>query len=126
NPDKVDRTFEPGSTGGGRGGSAKYQYYETRDGKFLLFCAIEPKFWEHWCLAVGRADLLDRHDPERVVDFGVGEDELRLEIQKVFHARTLAEWMEVATEHDIAMGPALRFDEIEDDPHLQSRGQVVL
>jgi formyl-CoA transferase len=33
--------------------------------------------------------------------------------------------MEVAIEHDIAMGPALRFDEIRDDPHLQARGQVV-
>ncbi len=34
--------------------------------------------------------------------------------------------MQLAVEHDIAMGPALRFDEIADDPHLASRGQVVV
>jgi crotonobetainyl-CoA:carnitine CoA-transferase CaiB-like acyl-CoA transferase len=33
--------------------------------------------------------------------------------------------MQVAVEHDIALGPALRFDEIQTDPHLQAREQVV-
>jgi crotonobetainyl-CoA:carnitine CoA-transferase CaiB-like acyl-CoA transferase len=123
NPEKVD----PASArGGGDGtGSAKYQYYETKDGKYILFCAIESKFWEHWCRAVGREDLLGDHRKDLVVDFGDGEGNLRLEIQKVFHTRTQAEWMEVAVDHDIALGPALRFDEIQTDPHLQAREQVV-
>ena len=34
--------------------------------------------------------------------------------------------MKVAVEDDIALGPALRFDEVADDPHLQARGQIVL
>ena len=33
--------------------------------------------------------------------------------------------MQVAAEHDIAMGPALRFDEIDCDPHLRARGMIV-
>jgi formyl-CoA transferase len=33
--------------------------------------------------------------------------------------------MQIAVDADIAMGPALRFDEIQRDPHLQARGQVV-
>ena len=125
NPDKVEEGTARDSTGGGAGGSAKYQYYETKDGKFVLFCAIEAKFWKNWCMAAGREDLLGDHRDDLVVDFGRGEDELRLEIQKVFHTRTASEWMDIAVEHDIAMGPALRFDEIQDDPHLLARGQVV-
>jgi crotonobetainyl-CoA:carnitine CoA-transferase CaiB-like acyl-CoA transferase len=123
NPELVD----PASArGGGDGtGSAKYQYYETKDGKYILFCAIEAKFWEHWCRALGREDLLGDHRKDLVVDFGDGEGNLRLEIQKVFHTRTQAEWMQVATDHDIALGPALRFDEIQTDPHLQAREQIV-
>jgi crotonobetainyl-CoA:carnitine CoA-transferase CaiB-like acyl-CoA transferase len=105
---------------------AKYQHYETSDGKFVLFCAIEPKFWEHWCRAVGREDLLTSHRDDLVVDFGGGEDDLRREIQRVFHTRTQAEWMQIASDADIAMGPALRFDEIRDDPHLAARKQVVV
>jgi crotonobetainyl-CoA:carnitine CoA-transferase CaiB-like acyl-CoA transferase len=128
NPEKLDQTWSGGGGGGGAGagGLAKYQYYETADGKFILFCAIEPKFWEHWCRAVDREDLLGAHRDDLVVDFGGGEDELRREIQRVFHTRTQAEWMQVAVDADIAMGPALRFDEIRDDPHLEARGQVVV
>jgi crotonobetainyl-CoA:carnitine CoA-transferase CaiB-like acyl-CoA transferase len=122
NPEQVDRSW----SGSGPGASTKYQHYQTADGKYVLFCAIEAKFWEHWCQAVGREDLMSEHRSDLVVDFAGGEDELRHEIQKVFHTRTQAEWMQLAVEHDIALGPALRFDEIADDPHLQARGQVVV
>jgi crotonobetainyl-CoA:carnitine CoA-transferase CaiB-like acyl-CoA transferase len=125
NPSKVDPSGPGGSAGGGAGGSAKYQHYETKDGRFILFCGIEPKFWDHFCRAVGRADLLADHNRDLVVDFGGGEDELRLELQRIFHTKTLSEWMHVAAEHDIAMGPAVRFDEIHGDPHLVARGMVV-
>jgi crotonobetainyl-CoA:carnitine CoA-transferase CaiB-like acyl-CoA transferase len=120
NPDKVDREWPSDAPG-----SAKYQHYETKDGRFVLFCAIESKFWDHWCRAVGRDDLLARHRGDLVVDFGAGDDDLRGEIQRVFHTRTLAEWMQLAVDADVALGPALRFDEIRSDPHLASRGQVV-
>ena len=122
NPELVDR----GWSGKGPGESAKYQHYQTADGKYVLFCAIEPKFWAHWCRAVGRDDLLAAHRNDLVVDFAGGEDALRREIQEVFHTRTLAEWMQLAVEHDVALGPALRFDEVADDPHLQARGQIVV
>jgi crotonobetainyl-CoA:carnitine CoA-transferase CaiB-like acyl-CoA transferase len=124
NPEKVEQASVRGGTGGGSG-SAKYQHYETSDGKFILFCGIEPKFWHHWCRAAGREDLLGDHRDDLVVDFGDGDDDLRSELQKTFHTKTQAEWMQIAIDADIAMGPALRFNEIQNDPHLQARHQVV-
>jgi crotonobetainyl-CoA:carnitine CoA-transferase CaiB-like acyl-CoA transferase len=117
NPDTVERRSA--------GESAKYQHYQTADGKYLLFCGIEAKFWDNFCRAVGREDLIGGHRRDLVVDFAGGDDDLRTELQRIFHGRTLDEWMRVAVEHDVAMGPALRLDEVEDDPHMEARGMVV-
>jgi crotonobetainyl-CoA:carnitine CoA-transferase CaiB-like acyl-CoA transferase len=121
NPELVDSTW----AGKGPGASAKYQYYETADHHFVLFCAIEAKFWQHWCRAVGRDDLATAHRDDLVVDFAGGEDALRTEIQSVFHTKTLAEWVQLAADCDIAMGPALPLEQVVDDPHLRARGQLV-
>lgn len=106
------------------GDSAKYQFYETKDGKFLLFCGIEHKFWDNFCRAVDREDLLDAKDTAAPVDFGGTQHELRRELQGIFHSRTLAEWVDVALAHDIAMGPAHDLDDLRSDPHLAARGIV--
>jgi len=113
----------------GRMTGAKYQYYECQGGKNLLFCCIEPKFWKNFCRAVGREDLLDANiggaGDSGPVDFGHGEPDLRRELQAIFHTRTLAEWIGLAAEHDVPMGPAYRSVlEAADDPHVKSRGVI--
>jgi crotonobetainyl-CoA:carnitine CoA-transferase CaiB-like acyl-CoA transferase len=105
--------------------SAKYQHYQTADGKYILFCCIEPKFWDKFCRVSHREDLLDRHDRTQPVDFGFDDVDLRLELQKTFHTKSQEAWVAIATQHDIPMGPALRFDEVADDPHLVARGMIV-
>jgi formyl-CoA transferase len=114
-------TDRRGMSSGGSGGSAKYQNYETKDGRFILFCGIEHKFWDNFCRAVGREDLVEEKNEAAPVDFAGGEDGLRHELQKIFHTRTQAEWVQVALDHDIAMGPAHRFEDLRDDPQLASR-----
>jgi len=104
---------------------AKYQHYQTSDGKYILFCCIEQKFWDKFCRVSNRDDLLDRHNREDAVDFGFGDAALRREIQATFRTKTQQEWVAVAIQHDIPMGPALRFDEVADDPHLAARGMLV-
>jgi crotonobetainyl-CoA:carnitine CoA-transferase CaiB-like acyl-CoA transferase len=104
--------------------SAKYQFYQTRDRRYVLFCAIEKKFWDAFCRAAGRADLMAAHSG-RATDFGFDEGELRDELQRIFHTRTLAEWTELFIAHDIAAGPALTAAELSSDPHLRARGILV-
>ena len=87
--------------------------------------AIESKFWGNFCRGVGREDLLGQHRDDLVVDFGGGDDGLRRDLQGIFHTRTLDEWIRFAVEHDVALGPALRLDEVNDDPHLRARNVVV-
>jgi crotonobetainyl-CoA:carnitine CoA-transferase CaiB-like acyl-CoA transferase len=105
--------------------SAKYQHYQTADGKYILFCCIEPKFWDNFCRASEREDLAARHDRSQAVDFGFGDEELRRELQKVFHTRSQQEWVAIAVDRDIPMGPALALNEVAADPHLQARGMIL-
>ena len=54
NSDRItDRTGlrRPGDT---ERTSAKYNFYETADDRYVLFCAIEHKFWKRFCEAVER------------------------------------------------------------------------
>ncbi|MET0985962.1 MAG: CaiB/BaiF CoA-transferase family protein [Steroidobacteraceae bacterium] len=104
--------------------SAKYQYYETKDRRFILFCGIEHKFWDNFCRAVGRTDLIQQKDEQAPVDFA-SEDDLRHELQQIFHTRTQREWVQMALEHDIAMGPAHKREDLRDDPHLKSRDIIL-
>ena len=102
--------------------SAKYQHYETADHQFILFCAIEHKFWRNFCTAIDRTDLASAANENAPVDFAGGEVELRHELQEIFHTRTLDEWMKIAVEHDIAMGPSPKtVAEAADNAHMRQR-----
>jgi formyl-CoA transferase len=102
--------------------SPKYDFYETKDGKFVVFAAIEPKFWKNFCAAVGRPDLAGVIDEKFAVDFSnTGGPALAAEIQKIFHTKTRGDWMAIALKHDIAIGPANQAMDILDDPHLRAR-----
>jgi len=101
--------------------AAKYQFYETSDNKFILFCGIEPKFWNNFCQVVGQEDWLDSGRSPEPVDFGEDQEALRRQLQKIFHTRTQREWWEIALKHDIAMGPAHRYEDLLADPQLRAR-----
>lgn len=114
-------TDRRGMSASGGSGSAKYQFYQAKDERYVLFCAIEHKFWDNFCRAVGRPDLLEEKNTLAPVDFAGAQDELRRELQRIFHTRTQKEWVDLAITHDIAMGPAHKAIDLREDPQLTSR-----
>jgi crotonobetainyl-CoA:carnitine CoA-transferase CaiB-like acyl-CoA transferase len=102
----------------GRGG-ARYQFYETKDKKYILFCATEHKFWRNFCRAVDRGDLLGDGKRDDATEFG--DDDLRRELQPVFHTRTREEWLDFSQQHDVPIGPVNSAEEALEDPQLRSR-----
>ena len=60
----------------------------------MLLAAIEHKFWDNFCRAVSRQDLLDVQNKTFAVDFADGgKADLLDELVPVFRSRTEAEWM---------------------------------
>ena len=105
---------------------AKYQYYRTSDGLFVLFCCIEPKFWERFCRVVGRDDLVDRQVEEGAVDFARDAHELRRELQAVIETRTQREWVDLAIRERLPIGPAHQgVASLRDDPQMAARQILV-
>lgn len=102
------------------GGAAFYAVYRTRDGRFATLSAIEPKFWNAFCTAVGRADWIARQAeplPQRA---------LTAELAELFAQRTLAEWQTVLDPADCCFEALLEMDEVAAHPHIAARGQVVV
>jgi crotonobetainyl-CoA:carnitine CoA-transferase CaiB-like acyl-CoA transferase len=107
--------------------SAKYQYYQTKDEKYVMFACMEPKFWTRFCASVDRPDLAEwNENPHVPVDFGVDQAGQRLVMQEVMHTRTLAEWMDLAAHEHLPIGPAYNdVRSLAEDPHVKSRGMFV-
>jgi crotonobetainyl-CoA:carnitine CoA-transferase CaiB-like acyl-CoA transferase len=100
----------------------KYSFYATRDDRFVLFCCIEPRFWDRFCRATSREDLIPRQAASGPVDFGTADPDLGGELSSLFRTRSQAEWLELATRHHLPIGPAPTSpSELPGDPHLRAR-----
>ena len=73
---------------------ACYTVYRCRDGRFVAVGALEPKFWESLCRALGRPELIAaQYAPER-------QAALKQELAKMFEIRTAPEWARDLETHD--------------------------
>jgi crotonobetainyl-CoA:carnitine CoA-transferase CaiB-like acyl-CoA transferase len=121
----TDRRSLPSADSNGQS-SAKYEFYRTGDDRFVLFCCIEPKFWSRFCRIVGRDDLIDAGGSHSgPVDFATGQDELRRQLRDVLATRTQSEWVRLAAEEDLPIGPAHQAADLLADPHLSARQILV-
>jgi len=102
------------------GGMPSYGVYATSDGRHLAVSAMEPKFWQMLCTAIGRPDLAP-------FAFATGAEGQRIrgELETAFASCSLAEWSELFEQVDCCVTPVLRFEESMENEHLQARGMLV-
>ncbi len=84
------------------GAYACYNVYRCRDGRHLAVGALEPKFWESLCRALGREDLAGRQwerEPARArtVD----------EVRAIFASRDRGDWLAALAPLDACVEPVL-------------------
>lgn len=105
---------------GGMADGVRYQLYRSADGH-VLFMASERKFWRNFCAGVGRMDLYERRPGAEFADHARGDVATRAELTKIFEARTTAEWIRFAGEHDTTIAPVNTPRSIVDDPQFADR-----
>ncbi|CAA7621389.1 Predicted acyl-CoA transferase/carnitine dehydratase [Candidatus Terasakiella magnetica] len=100
------------------GGAAHYRIYATKDGRFAAIAALEDKFWESFCAAVGHPEWIRRHDEP------LPQTALIADMEALFAAKTLAEWSEILEPANCTFEPVLEPSEVPNHPHHRARGFV--
>jgi len=95
--------------GGGllNGGVPCYNLYRTRDGRWLAIGALELKFWETLCAALGRQDWADRHWSLGQAIGGPDAIALTQQLAAVIASQTLDDWIALLEPLDCCAAPVL-------------------
>ena len=97
-----------------------YQLYPTKDGRYMALAALEYKFWERFCNALSREDLISRH-----LDRGEESNEVYDILVSIFKDKTMLEWVEFFKDVDCCLSPVLTIEEALDQSQVQDRGLIV-
>jgi crotonobetainyl-CoA:carnitine CoA-transferase CaiB-like acyl-CoA transferase len=94
-----------------------YNVYETSDGRYVTLAAFESKFWENFCRAIDREDLIESH----LSDDDAVREALEWELRETFRQRSLAEWEDHLGDLDVMFSPVYRLSETLEHPQLDAR-----
>ncbi len=100
------------------------QAYQTRDGRWIAFGAVEEKFWIELCSALGHPDW------PRDSRFATGRprrehaEVLMQLIQAAVATRTLSEWATVLEPLDLPWAPVADPADLANEPHIVARHLV--
>ncbi|NCF29229.1 MAG: CoA transferase [Gammaproteobacteria bacterium] len=102
------------------GGLPCYGVYETADGGYMALGALESKFWQAFCEAVARPDLIEHH-----MVSGETADRVRGEVAQIFRSSSRDAWVERLAGVDCCASPVLSPAEARHHPHMVERGMFV-
>ena len=111
NPDYESTIFNGGSI---------YDYYETKDGKYMSVGPLEPKFSAVLFEAIGRPDLIA---PEGIMPANLND--VKKQIRDVFKTKTRDEWSEIFAGVDACVEPVLTVQEALNNEQSRERQIVV-
>lgn len=93
-----------------------YAVYEAADGRFLAVGALEAKFWDRLCRALGHPEWV-----ERQFDAGVERERIFDDLRAIFKTRPRDAWAEELAPADCCVTPVLEVDELEGHPYWRHR-----
>jgi alpha-methylacyl-CoA racemase len=92
-----------------------YGLYPTSDGRYMSLGALEFKFWENFCAAVGRNDLLGGQ---------FGGSDVMDQVRDIFASRTQEEWIALMRDREACCEPVLTLRETAETELVKARSMV--
>lgn len=100
-------------------GGSLYDYYETKDGRYISVGPVEPKFFQIFCNGIGRPDL-------SAGSIRPKQKEVKEEVKQIIKTKTLAEWTEIFNNTDACVEPVKNMREaLLEDEQVKARSMVV-
>ena len=106
------------------GGVPCYNVYRTADGRWLAVGALELKFWERLCRALGRPDWAARHWSLGQVIGGPDAIALTRELAQHIATHRLNTWIELLEPRDCCVAPVLTVEEAREHVLFRPAAQV--
>jgi len=101
-------------------GGSVYDYYETKDGKYISVGSLEPKFSAAFFEAIGRPDLIT---PQGIMPADVKE--VKKQIRDILKTKTRDDWMAIFNRVDACVEPVLTVHEALNNEQSAEREMVV-
>ncbi|WP_434629022.1 CoA transferase [Pseudomonas sp. Z1-29] len=109
---------KPGWENHALNGGSFYDYYRTRDGRWMSVGSLEPGFMQALCAALGRPELAAQGlAPEQ-------QQRLKEQLRAEFEKRDFADLCALFAEVDACVEPVLELDEALEHPQLKARHLV--
>lgn len=115
----------PMVTGFASARTPKYAPYLTADGRVLMACVIEQKFWRAFCDLIQRSDLTDVYDGSHSSDLGQDSPWVYEEVARAIASKTLAEWEDVFAGAGLPVTPVKTRAEALASAQAEARGIVL-
>lgn len=101
------------------GGSA-YDFYETKDHRYLSVGSLEPKFWKNFCECINLPELIE----ETVMPENIKS--LKDKIKEKILEKDLKEWNKIFKGKDVCVEPVLTMKEaLLEDEHIKARNLIL-
>lgn len=102
-------------------GGSFYDYYRTRDNRWLSVGSLEPQFSARLCETLGLEEMKSfalSQNPEH-------QQALKAALKEKIAEKALAEWQDIFADQDSCVEPVLTISEAAEHPQLKARGMVV-
>ena len=120
-PRALNAGAEPKTEGEMLNGGSFYDFYHTKDGRYMSVGSLEPKFFEELCKVLERADLIKlayNQAPDK-------QAYLKESLQSEFAKKDFNQWRAIFENIDACVEPVLTIDEMRHHPQFQARQMVV-
>ncbi len=99
-------------------GGSCYDYYATKDCRYLAMGALEPQFVQELCRALELRELASRMLSQKDED----RAHCRAVLTATFATQPLAHWVALLADLEVCVEPVLNLEEVRAHPHFQARG----